>query len=265
MTEPDFDERPSRLRSPSYPSINLEDAIERTKTLHLRLQMNPGRIGVVASALGYSVKSGPLAGIISALIKFGLAEGQGSGEARTTKITEMGRRIVLRSPDSSERITLVKEAALRPAIHRDLWERFGPCPPDDLVIRDYLVVDRKFNQSAVAEFIAEYRETLAFAGLIGDGTVETEADDSIDGDFGEEPPMASQTALVPTRQAAAQRYTPAPTLGDGVRLPLFNKALVTINWEQRLSVKEWEAMADAIKALGPLMASSGDGKEPDGE
>ncbi len=253
MTEPDFETRQRRTRSPSYPAIGLEDAIGRAATIYRKHIMHPARVGTVFATLGYSQKSGPGAGVLAALIKFGLIDDEGTSEGRQVKITEVGRRIILRPLDSPERIQLVRDAALRPSIHRELWERFGPELPDDALLKDFLIVDRAFNPAVVNEFIEEYRDTLSYAGLLGDGTLATESEDGLKPDS-EEEVAAIPTSSAPTTRPVVPASAPATASREEIRLPLFNKALVTINWSARMTFAEWDAMSDAIKALKPLVA-----------
>ena len=59
----------------------------------------------------------------------------------------------------------IKEAALSPGIHRDLWDEHKGNLPSDETLRYELRVNRNFTDSAIASFIKELRSTWVFAKL----------------------------------------------------------------------------------------------------
>src|SRR5437870_2499127 len=118
MSEPAH--KPKRRRSPSYPAIDLESAIERARELYAREGRNTAPNEAIMEHMGYSAKSGPGFGVLGALKRFGLLRAEGSGKSR---LSDLALRIILdEREDSSERDKAVKEAALAPAIHREIWE-----------------------------------------------------------------------------------------------------------------------------------------------
>ena len=72
-----------------------------------------------------------------------------------------------RSPPNGAR--RLREAALGPRIHAELWERYGIDLPSDQSLKRFLVLERSFNESSVDELLAEYKQTMAFAGLAARG------------------------------------------------------------------------------------------------
>jgi hypothetical protein len=102
---------------------------------------------------------------IAALKAFGLIEVQGIKDKRQIRMSEMGWRILGNAPDRAE---LLKVAALSPDIHKEIWEKYGGAPPpSDAILKDYLLWERerKFNEASVDGFIAQFRGTIAYAGL----------------------------------------------------------------------------------------------------
>ena len=64
------------------------------------------------------------------------------------------------------RLKAIMEAAVRPKLHAELWQRYSlPLPADD-EIRRFLVREKGFNDKTVDEFIEEFKETLSFAGWL---------------------------------------------------------------------------------------------------
>jgi len=88
-----------------------------------------------------------------------------------------GAATVLLDPNANpdRRQAALEKAALRPAIHAQLWKLWGGKLPDDTAIRRYLVRQRKFNPSTVSAFIEVLKETVEFAGLASEKRVDGDA------------------------------------------------------------------------------------------
>lgn len=159
-------------RSPAYPAIGLEEAVAKARIIWDKERSNRVALDVLAGHLGYKTAVGPGGVIISALMKFGLVADEGTGAARHARLTEHGRRIVL---DSDDRSGLLKEAALLPTIHKELWTKYGAELPSPESMKRYLIVERRFNERVVDGFIQQYIDTLDYAGLRD--TIEQDAGD----------------------------------------------------------------------------------------
>jgi hypothetical protein len=162
MSEPGSSFVPRRkVRSPSYPFIDLKTAIERARRLFEAAQRSSIRQDTAAAHWGYSVKSSGGKQTIAALRAFRLLEGDGM-----VKLTERALRILLdeRNP-SPEKDVLLRQAALSPTLHGRLWEKYKAVLPSATDLKMSLVLEDGFNENSVDEFIAEYIETLDFAKL----------------------------------------------------------------------------------------------------
>src|SRR5205807_366120 len=103
-----------------------------------------------------------------ALKKFGLLLDQGSGPNRKARLSETALKILLDEESSPARADLIREAALTPNIHRELWQEFGGSLPSDATLRKHLLLDKSFTESAVEEFVPQFKGTIAFAQLTPD-------------------------------------------------------------------------------------------------
>src|SRR4051794_11328656 len=87
--------RQKKNRSPSYPNIPLDIALERARVMY----REEGRRAVPVPALvvhwGYSPKSSGGLLTVAAMKKFGLLEDQGSAELRKASLTPLAMRILL--------------------------------------------------------------------------------------------------------------------------------------------------------------------------
>ncbi|TBR09911.1 MAG: hypothetical protein EPO47_05030 [Rugosibacter sp.] len=152
-------------RSPAYPSIDLKSAIERARQFYGAEKRAAANVKVAAEHWGYSYASSGGKQAIAALLAFGLMEDEGSGDQRKVKLTDLALRIILdERQDSKERDEAIKRAALLPKIHQEILTKW-PTLPSDANLRHYLVLDRKFNENVVSDFIREIRNTVSFAKL----------------------------------------------------------------------------------------------------
>jgi len=151
----------SKHRSPNYPAISLEKALERAQVIKDQAGRNFMGASVAHHLWGYKKGAGDQQ--IAALKAFGLVEAQGEADKRQIRLTDTAWRILGNAPDRGE---LLKEAALKPGIHAQIWQKYGgDLPKADQVISDWLVWEKGFNQSFVGGFIDQLRDTIAFANL----------------------------------------------------------------------------------------------------
>ncbi len=162
------EDKRKRMRSPEHPFINLETALKRAKQFYDIAIRNAISINSAIRSWGYAVNSSGGLQTTAALISFGLLKDEGTGEKRKVQLTPFALRILLDvRPDSAERAELLKQAALAPKIHKQLWDKWGAARPNDMEIRHVLTVEWEppFNEKSVDGFIEEYTETVRFANL----------------------------------------------------------------------------------------------------
>jgi hypothetical protein len=155
-------EKKTRQRSPNYPTVSLQDALERVR----RLFNEDGRASVpvetAAKHIGYAAAHGQAYSVISALKKYGLLEENKGRVALSQRAIEL-----LNLPASDpRRLQALKDAALSPPIYRELVELHSQKGlPSDEALEAELVTYKSFNPKAVAGFVRDFRATLEFAGL----------------------------------------------------------------------------------------------------
>jgi hypothetical protein len=157
----------TRTRSPAYPFISLEAAIQRAKKFYEKEQHHGANLRVAVAHWGYDQKSSGGLQTAAALVQFGLMKDEGTGPQRKVQLTSNGLTVVLAPADSVERAEAVKKAALTPRVHQQLWQRWGANLPSDASLKYTLLSEwvPKFNPNAVEGFIREYKATIAFAKL----------------------------------------------------------------------------------------------------
>src|SRR5271166_5173105 len=179
-----------RTRSPAYPFINLEIAIRRAKEFYDQQQHHAAPVKVAAKLWGYEEKSSGGLQTTAAMVSFGLLSDVGTGFNRRVSLTPLAQKILL-SPEADDKERAIKQAALAPKIHGQIWKKWGPSPPE-ATLRYALLTEwePRFNPNAVDAFIHEYRDTIAFAKLSESDTFASEVKDN----GGDE---ASKPAYVP--------------------------------------------------------------------
>jgi hypothetical protein len=169
-------ETKKRFRSPPYPSIDLKSAIDRARQVYTKALHHAVGIQVLGEAWSLKESSSGLWSMAAALLHFRLLKDDGIGDKRKFQLTDSALRIIKDTdPQSQKRREAVQNAALAPAIHRELWGKFGEANDiSDFVLKTYLTLDRKdegkapFSDDAADDLIKEYKATISFAQLSKD-------------------------------------------------------------------------------------------------
>ncbi len=146
------------IRSPSYPSMSLRDALHAVGKIELVYRSTPVDRATAAKLIGYSSLSGPAAKALAALAAYGLFDRAGKGEARVTPRAVA----ILHAANEDERRLHLLEAASEPPLFSELRDRFSgiPVPPESGVVT-YL--NRQgFNPNAVRPAANAFLETMRF-------------------------------------------------------------------------------------------------------
>lgn len=152
-----------RHRSPNFPSINLGKALEKADQLFRIYKMTVMPERAAHEAWENAAYGSQALLTVAALKAFGLIETEGSAKERKIQISENARLILL---DDDNKNTLLKDAALLPPIHREIWDHFdGFIPKKDDDLRKYLLIQKKFNEKSVDHFIAQFRATIDLTKL----------------------------------------------------------------------------------------------------
>lgn len=153
------------VRSPAYPSLSLQDAIDAVAKIESQYRTAPVDREVAAKVLGYSGLTGASNSTLAALAHYGLVERAGKGHMRVTPRA----RAILHAQNAAEKADNLRAAGFEPDLFRELHERFPDMiPPEDGVVTH---LNRQgFNQSAVRPAAKAYLSTLAYlqeAGATG--------------------------------------------------------------------------------------------------
>jgi hypothetical protein len=146
-------------RSPAYPMLNLEQAIEKARIVYNADKRSFTSRAVILKHLGYKDETSGVGNReLSALKQYGLLE----EKAGQFGISEGAYAILFLSDASDEKRQQIIEAALTPAIFRELWSKYGADASNE-TLKDYLIHVKKFNPASVNDVVQNYRDTVALA------------------------------------------------------------------------------------------------------
>lgn len=262
-----------RRHSPGYPALDLKTAIERTVELYRVAPKHPVPFAVAADEWGFSPKSSSTKIVAAALKRFGLVQDVGSAAGRQLALTEEGREIAFSYDDreSDRWHELIRAAAMRPKIHRQVIDHFGLPLPDDRVVLRYMLFDLGFhNEASARDFLGRLKATLDFAKVEPEGDVASSAPGSAatqeepdDLDF---EPAHSPQWNVSTRgvaERASRPVPPEPSIYDHfrahrsfVQIPYSAGEWATLQASFPLSEQEWAAMIAMLQAMKPGLVTA---------
>lgn len=232
-------------RSPGYPAIDLEKAVARTREIWVKEKQHPTPIDTVVLHWKYKSLNGPASSVLASLKKFGLVSVESTkGGGKRVKITDLANQI-LNHPNDAIRAKAIREAALTPPIHAELWEKYGENLPSNANLKWELTNERSFTERGAREFIQEFENTIEFAKL-----TQASLESPLDDDFEEREEVASRESEsgYPTNR----RQRDARVKSDGVRvvnIPLPGGTSVVVEGDFPLNEAQWSQFLAVLNVM----------------
>jgi hypothetical protein len=209
----------AKTRSPNYPAISLREAIDRLRAVYAKERHGKMEAQAAVRHMGYSGINGASLGILSALKKYGLLQGDG----QTLRITPDGLTLVVDQPGSPERQAAIRRAAFTPSLFAELHEQFGDQVPSEDTLRIYLQ-KQQFIPTAAATAAKTYSDTVQLVSSDG-GAYNTPG---VDHDEGSDTMHASQQVTHNQTVSTASSVHAIPGEMERLRLPLKNGRTVRL-------------------------------------
>ncbi len=240
-----------RVRSPNYPSMGLQSALEQTSKLFKKIHTHAAPRDVVLGGMGYTTYNGASAVALSAQLKYGLLMKMGENY----KITDRAMAI-LHPRTTGEKAAAIRDAALAPPLFLEMANQFGDHIPDDSLLRANLI-RKGFGASAVAPFIHAFRDTMELVGREAaqyNFVKEPEAEEEMQTEIGPEAP----TVTVRTPSAASV------VLEDGEREMLHGPLSRTVSYRLMtrgdLGAKDLGKLIKILELQKSFLEDSDDGE-----
>jgi hypothetical protein len=250
--------KPPKHRSPSYPAIDLEVALQRAQQLWSVAGRHSAPVSAVLAAWNYSAKSSGGMLALAALKKFGLIEDEGRKDSRQIRLSTLGQELLYYGSDRSapEWTERARRAALMPTAHDELWTKYDGELPDDRVIVPYLVFEKKFSEGAASELLTEFRRTLEFAGVAPqDDTLSRDADDKLEN---AEPVLTPPTLDQPPKLHQDPLADRKKRESRTIQVPYSPTEWAMVQAPFPLSESQWEQMIAVLNAMKPGLTEASD-------
>ncbi len=235
-----------------FPFAPLPKAIERARELYKVANGHDVPFTTATKAWGYAEKSSGASQTAAALKSFGLLEDIGGADVRKVKLSDDAIKIIRDPRDiSPDRDKLVRDAAMRPPIHKTIFNKYNGLPPSDEAFKAYLLLDLGLKDEVVSDFMREFAATMSYAKISDLSSIQDMIGLSTDPE--EDAEETSSSANAPPA-AAALPVSSALTLSSrltahpGQRQEVFglDEGDVTLTFPANLSAASYEDLEDHL-------------------
>lgn len=263
------DEQPAQRRkgrSPNYPGVDLKFAVERAAKLWDLQQQHPVASELAIQHLGYTPKSGAGSVTFGALKRFGLLTTLDDGRVR---LSELALTIIRAERSGHPNLDRVREAALLPPVHQEMWEQYGADLPADSTLVFDLANGKGFTTGGAQDFVRQWKRTMAYAKLAeitarlteDDGRGDTPEVDEDASVTSSAPASAPPAPTQPSPAAASVPSAPAPgstspevstaVATSALRVPLLGGQWATLQAPIPMTEEAWDHFITVLQALKP--------------
>ncbi|MBA3767828.1 MAG: hypothetical protein H0W99_12745 [Acidobacteria bacterium] len=142
-------------RSPNYPQLTLEEAIQRIRPLYEAAHTYSTEKRVIAENLGYNGLHGKSLTLIGALRRYALLEPEGEG----MRVSDDAVTILELPKGDPQRMAALGRAAFAPRLFAEMYAEFGNVLPNDVTLKHHLI-KKQFLPKAAEEVVRVYRANL---------------------------------------------------------------------------------------------------------
>ena len=164
----------TKKRSPNFPCIDLEKALELTERIYSVDKRAPIPVNLLIARWGLPKYNSYVRQLIAALTYYGLLESSGKGDKRRVEVSDRGYRILEKAPD---RTSLLRTAALEPKLFNEVWQHYKKkgLPSNDVIERDLVwqnsFANTRFTKNGAKTFVSNLKSTINFARILPDNVM----------------------------------------------------------------------------------------------
>lgn len=144
-------------RSPSYPQINLQSAIEFVRKVYRGAHRASISSDAVIDLMGYSGKSGRALSAVGALKQYGLLEGRDDA----IRVTDLALSLI-EPMSESEFAESALESACSPDLFSDFYREFELRLPSEGVLRSLAIRKYDFTDTGAQKLAKNYVSTMQY-------------------------------------------------------------------------------------------------------
>lgn len=148
----------ARGRSPNYPHLTLEEAIQKGRLVYTAEHFHTSSREVVAKDMGYQSLNGASLTAIAALRHYNILADENDGLRISGNAVDM-----FESPKTDKGWqTAVCQCAFAPVLFKEMYLEFGEGLPSEANLRHWLI-KKSFMPKAADSIVRVYRENMEFA------------------------------------------------------------------------------------------------------
>ena len=207
----------ARLRSPNFPGLSLEEAIEAAREIFDKSRHAEIPREVVAKDLGYTGLTGRSVIILGALNQYGLVENTSKGNM---KVSQLAADILHGYPEGV-RLEALYKAGREPSLFKAIFAKFENHIPSDNAVRSFLIQNGFTNEGA-EKALKTFLETNRFLAV--KGACESYVEKNNAGLESSPEPMDQEAK--PLEKAPQENVRPTPSGTDAI---FWNKGNLDFN------------------------------------
>ena len=146
-----------RSRSPNYPAIPLDQAIDLVGQIHAKSRTNVIDRASAAKDMGYSGLTGRSIAMLGALSQYELVDKAGKGDLRVSQTAVD----ILHGLTDADKKTALLRAGRSPKLFKSIFDRFTDGVPSENVIRSFLV-QQGYANAAINPALKAFSQTNRF-------------------------------------------------------------------------------------------------------